>query len=755
MEQEQKELKVSEKKRRHREFYIILVVIPAIIVLTYLESHISIISGDLPIATNIFVYGLININILLLGLLIFLILRNVVKIFLESRRKLFGSKLRTKLIASFVGLTIVPTLLLFIVVIGFVNKSIDNWFEIGVEHGLSESLELAKGFYNNTSDKMLGGATRLSTSILDKNIYPSEPTDDLEPDTEPLRAFIEEKIGESDYSTVAVYSANGERIAYAISADVNQNMVPAIAVEEVGKTLNEGARSFVQTLDVGEVVRAIVPVIKTDDLGVDQALGAVVVSYYMPMNTINRMKEISAVFEKYKQQKILKNPMKVGYFTILLIITLLIVFFGIWIGQYLAKAITVPIFELAEGTHAVASGNLDFKINVTSRDEIGSLVKSFNRMTEDLKAGKTRVEEANLTLRSANIELEERRRYNEIVMGNIPAGVISIDKLGRITSMNKVAGEILDVGQMAATGKDYKDVLRAEDIVHFKEMIKDMSEHGLESLERQMKVKHTDKLITVLVNLNALRDESGQYLGMVVVLDDLTHLLKTQRMLAWKEVARRIAHEIKNPLTPIQLSAQRLRKKYLNQFSDDSKIFDTCTKTIISEVKELKTLVNEFSSFARMPAANPTPNDLNEIAEDTMAIYKTGHKNIRFNSDFDPNIPVLEIDRDQIKRAIANLLENAVASIDGDGEIRVKTHYEQEFKLVRLEVSDTGTGIAPEDKARLFEPYFSTKKSGTGLGLAIVNDIISDHNGYIRVRDNKPHGTRFIIELPVKAGEVA
>ncbi len=730
----------SEQKRRQREFYIILAIVPVIVLLTYIESHISIISGDIPVATNIFVLGLININIILLGLLIFLVLRNAVKLFFESRRKLMGSRLRTKLIAAFVALTIVPTFLLFFVVIGFINKSIDGWFDIKVEDSLKESLELAQNYYRDTTDKMLNGAWRLSSLLKQKG---------FEPGGDGLREFLETKMLENDFSTVEIYTDKGERVAYAIAKNVNRNMVPDIDIKEVAKAIGEGARSFVQTLQVGDVVRGIAPLLSPVDGSVT---GAVVVSYYVPRSLVSKMKEISAAFEGYKQLKILKNPVKASYFTILLIITLLIVFFAIWIGQYLAKAITVPIFELAEGTHAVASGNLDYRINVDSNDEIGLLVKSFNRMTEDLKAGKSGLEQANRTLRATNAELESRRRYIEIVLGNIPAGVVSIDKDGKITSINRVAAEIFGVEESNVVDRDYKEVLRSEDRAFLDDMIKEMNDLSAETLERQMKVKLRDRIMTVLVNLNALRDEDGEYLGMVAVLDDLTHLLKTQRMLAWKEVARRIAHEIKNPLTPIKLSAQRLRKKYMDRFPDDDKVFDECTRTIVRQVEELKILVNEFSSFARMPAADPTPNDLNDIVLETIELYKTGHKGINFQAVTDPNLPILKIDRDQIKRVLINLLDNSIDSMDGEGYVRVETGYDAEFNLARLVVADTGCGIPPEVKARLFEPYFSTKKSGTGLGLSIVNNIIADHNGYIRVKDNEPRGTKFVIELPVTVG---
>ncbi|MEK6791472.1 MAG: ATP-binding protein [Deltaproteobacteria bacterium] len=730
-----------EQKRRRREFIIIAVVVPAIILLTYIESHISLVSGDIPIPTNIFLLGLININIILLILVIFLVIRNTVKLYMERKKKVMGSKLMTKLVTAFVALSIIPTFLLFFVVIGFINKSIDGWFGVRIEDSLKESLDLAQNYYRDMTDKVSSGARSTALATAREGFFK---------DAEGMRKYVDHKIEDSDFSTIEVFASDGKRVYYAISSKVNKNMVPDIDPQAVLAVIKSGeAAGFTESVGAGDVVRAISPVPPWNVK--DKSSGAVVVGYYVPRSLLDKMKEITTAFEGYKQLKLLKNPVKASYFTILLIITLLIVFFSIWIGRYIAKEITVPILELAEGTHAVASGNLDYRINIESNDEIGLLVKSFNRMTEDLTAGKYKLETANLDLRRTNTELEQRRRYIEIVLGNVSAGVISIDKTGRIISINRVAAEMLGAEEGSALGKNYKDALREQDSEVLREMIREMMDLGLPAMERQMRVAVRDKVMTVLVNLNALRDESGDYLGMVAVLDDLTHLLKTQRMFAWKEVAKRIAHEIKNPLTPIKLSAQRLRKKYLDKFADDGGVFDECTMTIIKEVDELKTLVNEFSSFARMPASNPSPNDLNEIVNETIALYKTGHRNITFKAGLDQRLPVVDVDRDQMKRVLINLIDNAVSAVEDTGEVRVETLYLDELALARLEVIDNGAGIPAEAKQRLFEPYFSTKKTGTGLGLAIVNNIIADHNGYIRVRDNVPVGTRFIIEFPVKA----
>lgn len=255
----------------------------------------------------------------------------------------------------------------------------------------------------------------------------------------------------------------------------------------------------------------------------------------------------------------------------------------------------------------------------------------------------------------------------------------------------------------------------------------------------------------MLVSLNVLRDDQDNYLGLVAVFEDLTELEKAQRMAAWREVARRIAHEVKNPLTPIQLSAQRLRRKYGRLLArEDGAVFDECTRLIVDNVEELKVLVDEFSNFARMPAPKPAPDNIRQIIQDAILLYKDIHKNITFKFIDKDDVPIFKLDREQIKRVMINLLDNAVAAIPSKGRISIKLFYDKALRIVRIEVADTGTGISHEDKERLFEPYFSTKRSGTGLGLAIVSRIISDHNGSIRVEDNKPRGTKFMIELPVR-----
>jgi len=380
------------------------------------------------------------------------------------------------------------------------------------------------------------------------------------------------------------------------------------------------------------------------------------------------------------------------------------------------------------------------------------LVNSFNRMTLDLKNSKTQLEVTYEELLKSNIEIEQRRLYMEIVLANVAAGVISADTSGRILTINKSAARMLDIQAEDMIGKHYKNVLGSDYVKMVNKFLRNRSLFRRGFMERQVRLSFENRTLTLLVSLNVLRDDRGKYLGLVAVFEDLSEIEKAQRMAAWREVARRIAHEVKNPLTPIQLSAQRLKKKYGHRIAqEDGKVFEECTDLIVNQVEELKRLVNEFSNFARMPASNPTPSDINQIITESVGLFREAQKNTRIVFNDSTEVPMYKVDKEQIKRVMINLLDNAIGAIDGDGEIEIDLSFDKEQEMVRIEVADNGRGIPPEHKMRLFEPYFSTKKQGSGLGLAIVSTIISDHNGFIRVHDNKPRGTKFIIELPLRA----
>ena len=733
----------SDQKRRKRELTAILIISVLIIVLTTVMVRLSKTGSELPVSVNILFFGLININVVLILLLIFLSLRNFVKLFVERRQALFGSKLRTKLVVAFVSFSILPTLLLFYVSGLFIVQSIERWFSIQVRSALEESLAVAQTYYQSSALNAIYYARQISSAIHENKLLNQQNLDELE-------AFIREKQTEYNLSAVKVFSATLEELCHAINPEIPYSVFPPPDSAMMKRGLEGKEESKIESAgegDEGEIIGGIVSIRSTYDPAV--VVGVVMVNYYLPKSLVGKMTVIAESFEKYNKSEILKKQLKLQYLQYLLLIAMLIVFSATWLGFKIARGITIPIQRLAEGTHEVAQGNLDYRIEVMADDEIGTLVNSFNQMTADIQASRREVNQASRELRASNVELEQRRRYMEIVLRDVAAGVVSADAEGRVTTVNRSAERMFGVEAEAILGKHYRELLGERELEIVEDFYKSLKYAGDGSVDRQVEVEVQGRTLTMLVNMTVLKDEEDQSLGMVVVFDDLTELIKAQRAAAWREVARRIAHEIKNPLTPIQLSAQRLKKRYA-RLADDGSVFEECTDMIIKQVDAMKHLVNEFSSFARMPAADPTLNDLNEIIDEALVLYQEGHKNIAFRFQKDICLPQFKLDRDQIKRTVINLLDNAVAAVDGEGEIMVETAYNAPLQFARIEVRDNGPGIAPEDKDRLFEPYFSTKKAGTGLGLTIVRSIISDHNGYIRVQDNEPRGTTFIIEMPVR-----
>jgi two-component system nitrogen regulation sensor histidine kinase NtrY len=714
-----------ESRRRRRELLIIGILSILIVILTTIEMRLPQM-GKIPIANNIIIFSLININIILILLLIFLVVRNLVKLIFERKRKVLGAKLRTKLVVAFVSLSLVPTILLFFVAVGFITNSVEHWFKAQVEQSLQGSLEVAQSYYRDFANHMVLSAQQVSRHLSQQGTLGGIKG------ISSLREQLEAKRQEYHLSTLGVF-LKGEENTMRVEDPTLKDIFLSLPKDllEAGFSGKEVSRTL--SVGEGEMITGIAPIVNPSERG--EVVGVVVASHFIPKSLTVKMREISQAFVEYKQLKILKKPIQSSYMMALLMVTLLIIFSATWFGFHLAKDITVPIKELAEATHRIATGELNFRIQMKAADEIGMLVQSFNQMTGDLQVSRS--------------ELEQRKKYMEIVLKNVAAGVISIDDQRMITTINTFAEQMLEIKGETILEKRFTEVLDPEYVKQIEGLLSELKSSGKDSIEKQLTVNLRGKSLSLLINLTTLRDEEGRSLGVVAVFEDLTQLIKAQRMAAWREVARRIAHEIKNPLTPIQLSAQRLRKRYLEKLQEDGSIFDECTHTIVKQVEELKGMVNEFSNFARMPASNPAPNHLNKIIQETLVLFQQAHKNVRFG--FHPHdLPVLNIDRDQMKRVMINLIKNSIVAIDGEGEIEIQTNYDPKLQIVRLEVSDNGCGIPDEDKGKLFEPYYSTKKSGTGLGLTIVNAIIADHNGYIRVRDNKPTGTTFLIELPVR-----
>ncbi len=731
---------IQEKKRRRRERTIIIVIIVLVVALTSLLLYVTGLKGEALLPQNILVFLLINVNAILLLLLIFLVVRNIVKLIFERRKGILGSKLRTKLVCAFIGLSLIPTLLLFWVSIGFVTNTIENWFSFKVDRSLQEALYVTEVYYNNSQKNALYYAQQISRQITDNKLLNEMNLDALED-------FIKQKQQEYNLGVVEVFSSQLEELVKVMNPRIPGSGFISAESGLVQQALDGEEVTRTQPVGDGDIIRGVVPVLSTWKR--KDVVGAVVVNYYIEKSLVSKMDTIYRAFQEYKQLKVYKKEIKLIYVILLSVVTLLIIFSATWFGFHLSKIISVPISSLANATQRVAQGNLDFQIEPASDDEIGSLVDAFNKMTRDLHTSNEQVKNTTNDLRKTIRELDHRRIYMEILLENVAAGVISINNENIITTFNKSAENMLQLPIEEAFMKPYTEVFSSEPLTPLYEFINEICRFRLRSVQRQLTLSFNNKTGFLYIRSNMLFDNEGNYMGLVIVAEDITQIQQAQRAYAWKEVARRIAHEVKNPLTPIKLSAQRIRKKFFPQITADSKIFDECTATIINHVDELKTLVNEFSNFAKMPATNPLPNDIHDIIDETLKLYREAHKNVIFTCIKGDDVPRVRVDRDQMKRVMINLLDNAVVSMENAGEVTIKTSYNDTLELVTVEVADTGPGVPNDLKPKLFDPYFSTRKGGTGLGLAIVSTIISDHSGYIRVRDNHPRGTSFIIELPV------
>ena len=725
-------------KRRKREAALIIIIIAVVALLTFVENRIINFGADFPVSNTILMFMLININLLLLILLIFLVFRNLVKLLYARKRRVMGAKLRTRLVVAFIALTLLPTIVLFFFSINFITSSLEFWFNVPVEHALENSLSVGGSIYKRAEESNQFFLERVAFQVRKKKLLMPEKRNELSRYTQIVQR-------EFNLAAVEVYNLNAKRITFALSPALEDKSFSVVAADKLMLDVTpKGVWSVAEFVPSGELIRTIGTVPFGEQRANAEAY--IALSVLIPPDLAQDMKSISRGFEEYQQIKLLKEPIQITYYISLSIVALLVLFCAVWFGFYLAKTISIPIKELAEGTRRVAEGELSFTIDRVADDEIGSLVESFNKMTQDLRVSREQLELSARMLQQQNIEIENRRQYMEIVLKNVSAGVITFDADGLITTINKSAERMLNLKAESVLNKSYKHLLNGKHLQMAGEIMASLASSKNDAVEIPLKLTIESRMQSFMVHGSALKDDNDNHMGSVMVFDDLTELEKAQRMVAWREVARRIAHEVKNPLTPITLSAQRLKRKFSDQHKDP--VFDECIRMIIDHVELIRNLVNEFSAFAKFPTADPKPCQLPPIIEETVELYKEGHPNIKFEADLTDNFPPLNLDRKQIKQAMINIIDNAIAAIKTDGAISISLTYDSILKMARIEVADDGDGISDEDKTRLFEPNFSTKKAGMGLGLTIVNSIVSDHAGMISVQDNQPHGAKFVIELP-------
>lgn len=660
------------------------------LILIILEIH-FIRLKDLSIATRILLLIILNLNMIALMTLIFFVMKSLVRLYLERKQRILGSKFKTKIVLIFVILTSIPSILLFIGASGLLTNYIDRLFTPKIRIPLENSISLAKSLYELEKERNL----EMARLVASKGVIPD--------------GYRVTRIKESteNNSQVIIEAFKGEEGAEVISGDE------------------------------GDIVRAAVPLLKDG-----KAIEVIVVESTIKRDLSQRVNQLKDFYEDYIKLEAFKQPLKLNYLLFLGFFALLVIFTAIWVSLRIARGITEPVQELAQATREVASGNLEVSLRTERDDEIGLLINSFDRMVKDIKEGKE-------YLQAAYAESDRRRLCMENILENIRSGVISLDGEGNVITANRAALSILDLTQDSVIGRNYREVISGIKSDSLQELIYGIKLKTLERIEREIWATISGRRVMLRVTIMGLRDKDSNYLGLLVVFDDLTDVIKAQKAVAWQEVARRMAHEIKNPLTPIKLSTERMLRKWENNDSDFPEVFKKSTKTIIKEVDGLKRLVDEFSRFGKMPDINKVPSDINAIIEEVVNLYRA-YKNLKINISVPEDTPLVDLDAEQFKRVLINLVDNATQAMGDSGIIDITVDHNISTNRIFINVADNGPGINEEDKDKLFLPYFSTKKGGTGLGLAIADRIITEHMGYLRVRDNMPKGTVFTIELPIK-----
>jgi two-component system nitrogen regulation sensor histidine kinase NtrY len=680
--------------------------------------------------TKILLLSLQIIVLLLFLILLFVLGRNIVKLYLERKNKVLGAHFKTRLVLFFMALSFIPTLLLFVFSSDLISRNIENWFRTPIDNILEDTKSLADGFYYNTEMITLHYAEQLSKAIEKQNLINLERK-------LPLMELVRNKLKEYRIDEIGIYLEGEELFSY-LNPNLPLQYYQDLKTNRIMRAHLGEIFSTIEPMGSGEMIRRGISIQIPDKGNL-----LVVVGKFLPQNYTQKINNITAYVQRYRQLKIQKNPVKTFYFITLIFITLLIVFAASWIGIHLAKSITIPIEKLAHATKEVSKGNLSVRLEDPASDELGILIGSFNQMISDLK-------ESQDNIAQKTSELEARKQYIEAIINNVTTGVITLDAKGTITTINPSAKDMLALEEASLIGKDYRDVFGITRYKHIAKHVQNGLKHKYQLVNKEVNLNFGDHSKTLALTLSPLRQNQKKFSGMILVFDDLTQLIQAQKMAAWKEVAQRVAHEIKNPLTPIQLSAERIIKNMKKNKKSDTVVIEQGAQTIVQEARTIKSLVDEFSNFARLPNISREPTDIHAIIKQTLSLFKGIFTKIEFETQFSSEVPkTIQVDPEQIKRVFINLIDNAIDAMDKKGKIQIKTSFQKQNKRVIFEISDSGPGITQADKDKLFLPHFSTKKKGTGLGLAIVNQVVTEHNGTIEIENIKPHGAKFIIQVPI------
>ncbi|MCX8022233.1 MAG: ATP-binding protein [Syntrophorhabdaceae bacterium] len=703
-----------------KEAILTSIILVVFALLLYIETRLFVFKKIIPIGENKLIVIILNINLLLILLLFFLIGRTLFKIYIEKKRGIWGSGLKTKLTITMLLISILPSLALFVLATGFFDMSMEKWFSQKIEDTIENAQELSRFYYEDLFQRYERMGSAFVEEIKEQNILTNEKR---------LEGYLSRKAKAHFLSFISVNDKNGNFIKSNIhfKEDLTERISNLVAKNIDRDTIRE-----IISLRQGELI--LVGNRITDESGETTAM--LLLGDLINVSSGERIQEISAIAREFKDSRPFKKVLKYGFVIPLFLITVLTVFISVWMGIKMATEITIPIERVKEGAEIIGRGKFDINLEDRGTDEIGTLVSAFNSMARELKKTKD--------------EIEARRKYMEVILDNVATGIISTDKSGRVQLVNKAANTILGNDGNSWNGMNLKEIFRDDFKKHIKSFLKESRGNEWKSITKDLRINLKDDIKHIRVSLTALRGlETETIEGFIIAFDDITHLLRVEKLATWREVARKLTHEIKNPLTPISLSTERIRRRILPLLGGQEKeILNETTSVILHSVDDIKGIVNELTKLTHT-SQSKTMGDINEAVEETLFMYRNLYHNVRFIFN-KGEIPKSLMDKDGIKRVITNLITNSVKAVgDKNGVISITTKYVKEKGINVIEVADNGTGIEDHNKIKVFEPYFTTDTQGTGLGLAIVHSIVLEHNGKIRVEDNKPEGAKFVIELPV------
>jgi two-component system, NtrC family, nitrogen regulation sensor histidine kinase NtrY len=700
---------------------------------------------------TLLLYALSSLNFIAFIVFAFIFVRSLLKLRRERRERRLGSKIKTRLVVYFISLSLLPITAMAVFSFLFLNRSLERWFGKLPEEVMAEARQLQEDVVKHQTQSLREAAHMIALMLREKPELENERT-------------LDGLIQKGNLAAIEIVTPQGAVLLRSTATLSPADLGELQQVLETARLSNGEHRDLTDGRGFDVV---LVPLDENRRL-------LVAPPRYSESNSAKTILASRAEYEKLKARQ--RKVRQLGLSTLGLF-TLLQLFGVTWIAIHLGRGFATPIQALAEASNEVARGNLSYRVTTFADDELALLVARFNQMTAQLEENRRRLESNAAELSEKNLALEERRNYIETVLESLSTGVISFDGEDRVTTINAAAAAMLRLTELPSDGALLAEITSIDDRLILERLLRRARRMGRASEQTELARgagAQDGVSIPVALTATALQSSNGEGAGVVLVIEDLSELLAAQRTAAWSEVARRMAHEIKNPLTPIQLSAERIARNFNrapnghengapvkdNGSNGESvrqerervrRVVEECTATITREVAGLKAMVDEFSRFARLPHARLESSDLNEVVRHAVSLYEDRLQDIRMDVRLARKLPPAMLDTEQMRRVLVNLIDNAleaVASVDDERRITVATAHDPARGQLLVEVTDTGHGIAREDFPRLFQPYFSTRERGTGLGLAIVQRIMNEHGGRIRAEQNRPRGAKFIIELP-------